>query len=144
MTTEHHRRVLVVDDDPDVRTMVVTALRQRFLHVDEAADGRQAINLLGQNRYAVILLDLLMPDVDGFTVIEAIDQKAYPPIILVVTGADRRVVDRLDPRRAHGIVKKPFDPYEVADVVSACADIRGLDPVETQGLEWSGGLRPAE
>ena len=92
----------------------------------------------------VIVLDLLMPDVDGFAVIEAIDQKAYPPIILVVTGADRRVVDRLDPRRVHGVVKKPFDPCEVADVVSACADIRGQGPAETQGLDWSSGLQPAE
>lgn len=144
MTIEHHRRVLVVDDDPDVRTMVVTALRQRFLHVDQAGDGRQAIELLRQNRYAVILLDLIMPDVDGFAVVDAIDPKAYPPIILVVTGADPRIVELLDPRKVHGIVKKPFDPSEVAEVVSACADIRGRETVETHGQEWNGGLQPAE
>lgn len=124
MVMVQHRRVLVVEDDGDVRGMLVSALREKSLTVEEAEDGRRAIELLGANRFAVILLDLLMPEVDGFNVLETINESADPPIVLVITGADRHVLDRLHPRKIHGIVKKPFDPGEIAEVVAACAEIR--------------------
>lgn len=131
MMIEHHRRVLVVEDDDDARGMLVSALRQKSLDIDEAADGEQALELLRTNRYAVILLDLLLPNVDGFSVLETIDPATCPSIVIAVTGADRHVLDRLHPRKIHGIVKKPFDPQEIADVVAACAEIRGRGSLDT-------------
>jgi two-component system chemotaxis response regulator CheY len=130
---EQLRRVLVVDDDPEIRRILVTALRLRSLHIDEAVDGRSAIDLLRENRYAVVLLDIMMPGVDGFGVLEAIDQdqQTHAPVVLVVSGAGKQVLDRVDTSKIHGIVKKPFDPLEIADVVSACADIRGRSAFET-------------
>lgn len=105
--------------------MLVTALQQKPLAIDEASDGSEAITLLGQNRYSVVLLDLLMPNVSGFGVLESIEESAKAPIVLVLSGADRRVLDQLTSTKIHGIVKKPFDPTEIADVVNACAEIRG-------------------
>jgi CheY-like chemotaxis protein len=75
--------------------------------------------------YAVILLDLLMPNVDGFTLLEALGQHEVQPVVIVVTGAERGAVEQLGARAIHGIVRKPFDPQELATVVAACADIRG-------------------
>ncbi|HET8773873.1 MAG TPA: response regulator [Thermoanaerobaculia bacterium] len=131
MTTDPHRRVLVIDDEASVRRMLGAALRQRSLVVDEAVDGSNAIALLSENRYAVVLLDLLMPNVDGFGVLDALADGAHPPIVLVVSGADRRVIDQLDSRKIHGIVRKPFDPVEIADVVAACTEIRGRSALGT-------------
>ena len=138
MTAEQHRRVLVVDDDHEVRRILVTALRHKALIIDEAADGRQAIELLREHTYGVVLLDILMPDVNGFGVLQAIDtlgeENLNPPIVLVISGAERRVLDQLDSKRIHGIVRKPFDPHEVAAVVAACVDIRGRSAFETMAL----------
>jgi len=129
------RQVLVVDDDPVVRSILGTALRQRSLLYDEAGDGAEAIRLLRENAYAVVLLDIMMPGVNGFEVLDAIDPTAAnTPVVLVVSGADRAVLDRLDSRRIHGIVKKPFDPDEIASVVAACAEIRGRSTFETMAL----------
>jgi CheY-like chemotaxis protein len=128
---DQHRRVLVIDDDPSVRHILGTALRQRSLVIDEAADGASALALLSEHRYSVVLLDLLMPNIDGFGVLEAMQDDPNPPIVLVVSGADRRVLDQLDSRKIHGIIKKPFDPVEIADVVGACAEIRGRSAFET-------------
>jgi CheY-like chemotaxis protein len=134
MTTDH-RRVLVVDDDPEVRRILVASMRPRSLTVDEAADGRQAIDLLRQHSYSVIVLDLLMPEVNGFGVLDAIDETATSaPIVLVVSGAPRNVLDALDSRRIHGVIRKPFLPQEVADVIAACADIRTRSAFETMAL----------
>lgn len=129
--TDQHRRVLVVDDDPEIRRILVTALRLRALEIDEAVDGRSAIDLIRENRYAVVLLDIMMPGVDGFAVLESIDQDSQPPVVLVVSGAGKQVLDRVDTSKIHGIIKKPFDPLEIADVVASCAEIRGRSSFET-------------
>jgi CheY-like chemotaxis protein len=125
------RRVLVVDDDAEVRRILVASVQQKGFAMDEAADGSAAIDLLAANRYAVVLLDLLMPGVDGFQVLETIYRDPEPPIVLVVTGAERHHLDQLDSSRIHGIVRKPFDPLELAAIVTACAEIRGRSPFET-------------
>lgn len=136
MTNEQpFRQVLVVDDDPDVRDILVTALRQQPVVIHEAADGAAAIRLLRENTYSVVLLDILMPGVGGFEVLHAIDQTSRnAPVVLVVSGADRVVLEQLDSRRIHGIVKKPFDPQEVASVVAACVEIRGRSSFDTMAL----------
>jgi CheY-like chemotaxis protein len=134
MTIEQ-QRVLVVDDDAEVRRILVNALRQKSLIIDEAANGREAIELLREHAYCVVLLDILMPDVNGFGVLAAIDEESLnAPVVLVISGAERNVLDRLDAKRIHGIVRKPFDPREVAAVVAACADIRGNRAFETMAL----------
>ena len=135
MAIERQQRVLVVDDDRVVRQILVQALRRKSLIIDEAADGREAIELLRENAYAVVLLDILMPDLNGFDVLDAIDEEALnAPVVLVVSGADRNLLDRLDSQRIHGIIKKPFDPLEIAAIVSACAEIRGNRAFETMAI----------
>ncbi len=128
--SEHDRRILVVDDDPEIRRILVTALRLRSLQIDEASDGASALALVRENHYAVVLLDIMMPGVDGFGVLDALNQETNPPVVLVVSGAGKQVLDRVDTSKIHGIVKKPFDPLEIADVVSACAEIRGRSGFE--------------
>jgi CheY-like chemotaxis protein len=128
---EQHRRILVVDDDAVVRHLLVAALRQHALFIDEATDGSEAIELLREHRYSVVLLDLMMPNINGFGVLDAIHDVTEPPVVLVVSGADRRVLEQLDSARIHGIIKKPFDPIDVAEVVAACAEIRGRSAFET-------------
>ena len=140
--TEQVQRVLIVDDDPNVRNILATALRQKALSIDEAENGRDAIEKLHENTYAVVLLDLMMPHVDGFAVLDAIKTDIpNPPVVLVVTGASRELIERLDTQRIHGVVRKPFDPVEVAAVVGAIAEVRGRSSFETMAIAtvMSGG-----
>jgi len=128
------RRVLVVDDDATIRALLGSVLRRRDLEVDEAADGAEALDLLRQNSYAVVLLDLLMPNVDGFGVLDEFGSAISTPVVLVITGADRSLIKQLDPQRIHGVVRKPFDSEDLADVVVACAEIRSRRPFEAMAI----------
>ncbi|PYQ59737.1 MAG: hypothetical protein DMF58_10595 [Acidobacteria bacterium] len=128
------RRVLVVDDDATIRALLGSVLRRRDLEVDEAADGAEALDLLRQNSYAVVLLDLLMPNVDGFAVLDEFGSAISTPVVLVITGADRSLIKQLDPQRIHGVVRKPFDSEDLADVVVACAEIRSRRPFEAMAI----------
>jgi CheY-like chemotaxis protein len=128
------KRILVVDDDETIRELLTSVLRRRDLLVDEAADGAEALDLLRQNIYSVVLLDLLMPNTDGFAVLDELDSALAPPVVLVITGADRSLIKQLDPQRIHGVVRKPFDADDLADVVVACADIRSRRGFETMAI----------
>ncbi|HVS30665.1 MAG TPA: response regulator [Thermoanaerobaculia bacterium] len=123
--TSDQKRVLVVDDDSDIRKLLAAILRQRELIVDTASDGNTALALVRDQRYAVVLLDLFMPGMDGFEVLRALkEDEMSAPVVLVVTGADRQTIARLDAAGIHGIVRKPFDPDELASLVLACSEIR--------------------
>lgn len=113
-----------------------TVLRQQALIVDTVADGNEALSVLRDHRYAVVLLDLMMPHMDGFAVLEAIHAGSVlePPVVLVISGADRATLNRLDASLIHGIVRKPFDPNELATVVVACVEIRGRNSLGTMAL----------
>jgi len=134
MNRVRHRRVLIVDDDPDIRKLLLTALRMKSLDVDTADGGEEAIDLLRQHSYGVVLLDLFMPVTDGFAVLDVIDHETMQPVVLVVTGADGKTIQKLDARRIHGIVRKPFDVEELASVVAACVDVRSMHGFETMAI----------
>jgi CheY-like chemotaxis protein len=136
MLIEQQKRVLVVDDDPMVRDLLVFVLRRHSLSVDQASDGREALSLIKANPYAVIVLDLLMPVLDGFGVLDALagPEIPSPPVVLVLTSADRGDIAHLDPQRVHGIMRKPFDPEELASIVVACAEIRSRNAFGTMAI----------
>jgi DNA-binding response OmpR family regulator len=127
--------VLIVDDDAEVRGLLHALLTRQGLTVDVAGDGATALDLIGKRNYSVVLLDLVMPDVDGFAVMESIKRPGgSAPVVLVVTGADRSVVDRLDARHIHGIVRKPFEPDDLVTLVVACADIKSRGTFGTMAI----------
>ena len=128
------KRVLIVDDDSTIRALLGSVLRRRDLIVDEARDGLEALNLLKENSYSVVLLDLLMPKLDGFGVIENIGSAISTPVVLVITGADRALIRQLDPQKIHGVVNKPFDAEDLATLVVACAEIKSRSPFEAMAI----------
>ncbi|HYS55301.1 MAG TPA: response regulator [Thermoanaerobaculia bacterium] len=134
MSVPSATRVLIVDDDATIRELLGSVLRRRDLIVDEATDGAEALVLLRENSYSVVLLDLLMPNVDGFGVIENLGSAISSPVVLVITGADRALLRKLDPRRIHGVVNKPFDTEELAALVVACAEIKSRSPFEAMAI----------
>jgi DNA-binding response OmpR family regulator len=129
------KRVLIVDDDAEIRGLLHSLLTRQGLTVDVAGDGATALDLIGKRNYSVVLLDLVMPDVDGFAVMESFKRPgASAPVVLVVTGADRSIVDRLDSRHIHGIVRKPFEPDDLVTLVVACADIKSRGTFGTMAI----------
>lgn len=115
-------RVLVVDDDPSIRQLVGTIVRREKLPFDEAADGAEAIRLLEQNHYAVVVLDLMMPRVDGFGVIQHLVENPPPhkPVVLVATAYADQNFKKVDPNIVAGVIRKPFEVSELGDIVKRC------------------------
>ena len=130
-------RVLVADDDQAIRKLVCTIVRRERLAVDCVADGAEAIEKLQEHEYAVILLDLMMPRVDGFGVIAWL--KAHPqrvkPVLLVITAYADQKFREVDPEMVAGVLRKPFEVAELGSLVRLC--ISGFDADPTHPFRWS-------
>jgi len=100
--------VLVVEDDAEQRAVLVRELGSRGYRIQEAPDGRTALERWEAGRPDVVLLDLGLPDVDGLDVIRRIRRDAMTPIV-ILSGrfAEREKVEALD-RGADDYVTKPF------------------------------------
>jgi DNA-binding response OmpR family regulator len=118
------RQVIVVDDDPALRTLFVAMLVRQGFRVDVAGDGREAFDQISRSVYSAILLDLMMPDVNGFELLERLarDCPALLPRVIVITGASRRVIQSLDTDAIWGLIRKPFDIDDLVTSVVACSD----------------------
>jgi CheY-like chemotaxis protein len=123
-------KVLIVEDDSAIRTLVVAALKREPLEVHTANDGLAALECLRAHTYAVILLDLMMPRLNGFEFIESLDTvpMASEPVIIVMTAFDTASLRRLPPNRVHAVLHKPFDVDRVVDLMRDCAFARREAP----------------
>ena len=111
--------VLVVDDDPDIRTLIGTALRRDGINFDFAETGEAAIEKLKTKTYSVILLDLMMPRVDGNGVIDHMRFSGITTPIVVMTAAGAGKYESLSPMRVKAVITKPFDIGELLAIVRA-------------------------
>lgn len=131
-------RVLVADDDRAIRQLVSTIVKREGLIVDSAADGAEAIELLRQHEYSVVLIDLMMPRVDGFGV--AAYLKEHPPsrkpIVLVITAYADQKFKQIDASIVTGVIRKPFEVADLGRVVRLCVD--GLEEAADTNTSRSG------
>lgn len=116
--SEQHR-VLVVDDDEAIRKLISAILRRRNFTVDTAANGEEALRKLAEHPYTIMLLDLMMPRVDGYTVIDRVRDQKIEVEIVVVTAAGASQLKAIDRNRVRAIISKPFDVTQLVDVVSS-------------------------
>lgn len=115
-------RVLVVDDEPAIRALVTKIVERAGLPVDNARDGAEAIEKIEAAEYDVIVLDLMMPNIDGYGLISYFRNRGgRRPAIIVVSAGDSAALRRLDPAMVHSIVRKPFDIDVLGDLITAAA-----------------------
>jgi CheY-like chemotaxis protein len=107
------RRVLVVDDEGDIRMSVRLALQLAGYEVVEAATGEEAVRCVVEQSPDAVLLDLRLPDIDGWTVLERLEELGrFPQVPVVIGSADAAPASRhraLDAGCA-GYLVKPFEP----------------------------------
>jgi DNA-binding response OmpR family regulator len=114
------RRVLVIDDERAIRLLCRVNLAASGMEVLEAADGRAGLDLARNERPDLVLLDVMMPDVDGWTVareLAADEETREIPVVFLTAraeAADRRLGEQLG---GVGYLVKPFDPVSIGDVV---------------------------
>lgn len=123
-------RILIVDDQqPNVRLLEKILTDAGYTNVHSSTDGREAVRLYLETEPDLLLLDLRMPDIDGFRVMEALSlghAQAYLPILVLTADPEQDTKLRALARGAKDFVAKPFDPVEVLTRIRNILEVRLL------------------
>jgi excisionase family DNA binding protein len=108
--------VLVVDDDPHVREFVRINLELEGYSVREAGSARDGLEALEEQPPELILLDVMMPEMDGWEMLRrAQERHGAVPVIMFSGKVDDRAADDAESRGAQGFIGKPFDPQQLIE-----------------------------
>ncbi|HEX9574982.1 MAG TPA: response regulator [Myxococcales bacterium] len=107
------RLVLVVDDDPDILQTLGLCLSSEGYRVLMAANGKEALDILDREHPSVILLDLMMPVMDGWQFVAELEHRGWRDVPLLILSADRSVQGHAKQLRANAHLAKPFDLDEL-------------------------------
>ena len=120
---ENAEKILVVDDDEAIRTMVERILKRERFHVESARDGFEAIEKLSRTDYSTILLDLMMPRVDGLQVLRFLEaeRSAPKPWVIVMTANTHIASEAEGSKPIFRVLSKPFDIRQLIEHVRECA-----------------------
>lgn len=135
-------KVLVVDDEKLIVKGIKYSLEQDEMKVDCAYDGEEALRLAGENQYDIILLDVMLPALDGFEVLKRIREFSSVPIIMLTAkGDDMDKILGLE-YGADDYITKPFNILEVKARIKAIIRRSGKNnPVENTKVIVKGGLQ---
>ncbi len=115
------KKILVVEDEEILRSLLQKRLSEEGYEVDVARDGLEGMEKIREKRPDVILLDIIMPNMDGFEMMEEMKKESISdiPIIVVSNSGQPVEIDRAQKLGARDwLVKTEFDPQEVVDKVA--------------------------
>jgi DNA-binding response OmpR family regulator len=119
--TTSRKRILVVDDEEDVQILIRRILTDAGYEVDSAGDGEAALERIEDRKPDLVVLDLMMPGLDGWGVLENLRKRPDPPPVVVVTAlADYQAFTRGVREGAAAYVCKPF---HFAELVATCQKV---------------------
>jgi DNA-binding response OmpR family regulator len=113
--------ILIVDDDADIRLLLRLELSAEDHQISEAVNGEEGLRAIADERPDLVLLDIMMPVLDGWGVLERVDPAAAPPIVVITALAsdgDRHIGELLE-HGALDVITKPFDPGWLVRLVNA-------------------------
>ena len=116
-------KVLIVDDNPDILALLRTNLRAAGFETSEAANGQVALQKIDREKPDLILLDLMMPVLDGWGVLERLKlRKTLPPIIVISASDSPSNIDRAQQLGITAYVTKPFNLVGLVELVQSVTE----------------------
>jgi len=130
------KKVLIVDDEEDIRFLIRTLLSKEGYEVEEAGDGVTALEMLSSGRFDLMVLDIMMPKMDGYEVMREIQQRGMAlPVVMLTAKVDDDSVWEGYKQGATLYITKPFENKMLVDAVNYL--IGDISEEERQRIEKS-------
>jgi DNA-binding response OmpR family regulator len=122
VTDNSEHGVLVVEDDPAIRRLVTMVLQRQGYRTETASDGIEAVHKLGLSQYDVIVLDLMMPNLDGFALLGKLADSHPERLrsVIVTSAASPNLIRQRTKDHPFMVLPKPFDIHELMAAVRSC------------------------
>lgn len=147
--------LLIVDDETPIRELLATVAARAGFAVDTARDGVEALEMLARKDYQIAIVDLMMPRLSGYELVQKISTLQPRPTVLVATALMNGDTASLDDSMVRRVIRKPFDIKSVAEAlietarqiaeerqIAAAADPESSAPVETPVADVPPRLEP--
>lgn len=116
-------KVLIVDDDDGIRSLLSAVCKRVGYECDNAEDGSVALEKIRSESFDVVLLDLMMPKVNGYQVIDALREMEERPQVIVVTAQGAKTTTGIeDGEVVRAVIHKPFDLDDVTSLLITAAN----------------------
>ena len=129
---EERIALLVVDDEEAIRTLLARVGERAGFAVDTARDGVEALEMLRRKDYPIAIVDLMMPRLSGYELVQEISAMTPRPTVIVTTALTNGAVASLDDSMVRRVIRKPFDIQALAaaliESARQVADARAADP----------------
>src|SRR5687767_5137100 len=109
--------LLIVDDDAAIRKLLARIAQRQGFEVDTARDGVDALEKMAERTYQIAIVDLMMPRLSGYELVQKINAIVPRPIIIVATALTNGDVATLDDSLVRRVIRKPFDITAVAQAL---------------------------
>ena len=128
MSALEQKDVLIVDDDESIRNLLRRTLERAGLSCGVATDGIDATERIEHDDYAMVLLDLMMPRLDGVGFVTRLrasqSRGGFRPVVLIMTAAPDRQDLAATGDMVQAVLSKPFDIHDVAGLCHDCVEMR--------------------
>jgi len=116
------RTILIVDDDAPIRVLLRSILTRAGYVTREAKNGQEALEIIAEQKFDAILLDLMMPGISGFDILENMRNTNPEGLrsVIVVTAASDKDVRRVNAEEVFKILRKPFEIDELIRTIEQC------------------------
>lgn len=120
---EQRKRVpiLIVDDEKAVRNLLTRVAQRAGFEAEGAKDGVEALEMLERKTYEIVIVDLMMPRLSGYELIQKINEMKPRPAVIVATALTNGDVASLDDSMVRRVIRKPFDIRAVANALMETA-----------------------
>lgn len=121
------KKILIVEDDQHIRKLFNILVRREGVDIDEAVEGNEALEKLRVNRYDLVILDIMMPNVDGFSILKDMRERpetAQVPVIVVTAKTEDKDLMKGYSLGANYYITKPFEPQDLIHSIELILKIK--------------------
>lgn len=124
---DENKKILIVEDDQHIRKLFNILVRRDGVDIDEAVEGNEALEKLHANRYDLVILDIMMPNVDGFSILKDLRERpetAQLPVIVVTAKTEDKDLMKGYGLGANYYITKPFEPQDLIHSIELILKIK--------------------